>query len=103
MHGVPIEGVWLTSIAFSSTEGGKSILAIGRSDCSLVLKSTADALPRFDVGQPYPIACLSWRPVPKVRPSKNPLNPDVPVKTEDLLVGDESGVIYYYVVEWPQA
>lgn len=103
MHGLPLEGIWLTSLAFSSTEGGKGILAIGRSDGSLVLKSTADALPRFEVGQPHPIACLSWRPVPTTRPSKNPFNPGVAVKMEDLLVGDETGIIYYYLVEWPLA
>lgn len=27
----------------------------------------------------------------------------MPVLTEDLLVGDESGTIYYYVVEWPSS
>lgn len=101
LHGLPIEGVWLTSIAFSSTKGGKSILAIGRSDGKLTLKSISDGLPRFEVQQPYPIACLSWRPVCTTRPSKNPLNPTLSVQTEDLVVGDETGTIYYYVVEWP--
>lgn len=103
MHKSTANGVWLTSIAFSSTEAAKSILAIGRSDGSLTLKSTADALPRFNVGQPFPIACISWRPTSAIRPSKNPYNPGVPVQTEDLLVGDESGTIYYYLVEWPMA
>ena len=60
-----------------------------------------DSLPRFDVQQPYPIACVSWRPTYTIRPSKNPLNPGVSVQTEDLVVGDELGTIYYYVVEWP--
>lgn len=101
MHGLPLEGVWLTSLAFSSTEGDKSILAIGRSNGSLVLKSTVDTLPRFEIGQPHPIACVSWRPVSTSRPSKSPFNPGVTVMTEDLLVGDETGIIYYYLVEWP--
>lgn len=74
---------------------------MGRSDGSVVLKSMHDSLPRFDVQQPYPIACLSWRPTYTMRPSKNPLNPGVSVQTEDLVVGDELGTIYYYVVEWP--
>lgn len=103
MHGYALEGVWLTSLAFSSMEGAKSILAISRSDGSLVLKSTVDALPRFEVGQPGPISCLSWRPKSSSRPSRNPYNPGVPVQTEDLLVGDEGGTIYYYLVEWPLA
>ncbi|KAK0392966.1 hypothetical protein NLU13_2460 [Sarocladium strictum] len=85
MHGLSLEGVWLTSLAFSSTEGGKCILAIGRSNGSLVLKSTVDALPRFEVSQPMPVACLSWRPVSTTRASKNPFNPGGPVRTEDLL------------------
>ena len=96
-----MESVWLTSISFSSPAGGKSILAAGRSDGSLVIKSTWDGLPRFEVRQPYPIACLVWRPTCTLRPSKNPMNPGVPVQTEELLVGDERGVLYYYAVEWP--
>ncbi|GKU18260.1 unnamed protein product [Fusarium langsethiae] len=31
----------------------------------------------------------------------NPLIPGAQVQTEDLVVGDEMGNIYYYVVEWP--
>ncbi|KAF4342584.1 meiosis-specific apc c activator ama1 [Fusarium beomiforme] len=34
-------------------------------------------------------------------PFRNPINPGVEVLTEDLVVGDEVGNIYYYVVEWP--
>ncbi|KAI0020361.1 WD40 repeat-like protein [Xylariomycetidae sp. FL0641] len=83
---------WLTSLAFSSELGGKSILAFGRSNGSLSLLSLFDSLiPRFEAQQPAPVACLAWRPTPTVRPSLNDLNPGVPVKTEDLLVGDEMG------------
>jgi meiosis-specific APC/C activator protein AMA1 len=63
MHGMPLEGVWVTSTGFSSTKGGKSILAIGRSDGMLTIKSLSDGLPRFEIQQPYSVACLSWRPV----------------------------------------
>ncbi|CAM1509257.1 Fc.00g029960.m01.CDS01 [Cosmosporella sp. VM-42] len=101
IHGTLTQDTWLTSVAFSSAQGTKAVLGIGRSDGSLVLKSMYDGLPRFDVQQPYPIACISWRPISTLRPSKNPLNPGVPVQTEDLVVGDEFGTIYYYVVEWP--
>jgi meiosis-specific APC/C activator protein AMA1 len=38
-----------------------------------------------------------------MRPSRNPIAPGILVKTEDLLVGDELGNIYYYSVEWPEA
>ncbi|KAI5456278.1 WD40-repeat-containing domain protein [Mariannaea sp. PMI_226] len=100
MHGAPSE-TWLTSISFSSTEGGKSILGIGQSDGCLVLRSIYDGLPRFEVQQDYPIACVSWRPSCTLRPSRNPFNPGVPVQTEDFVVGDEMGTLYYYMVEWP--
>ncbi|TLS23700.1 uncharacterized protein PpBr36_06117 [Pyricularia pennisetigena] len=70
----PRDASWITSIAFSSTNGGKDILAYGRSN---------------------------KKPVCTRRASRNPNNPGVQVDTEDLLVGDEAGNIYYYIVEWP--
>jgi meiosis-specific APC/C activator protein AMA1 len=101
MHTTSADDAWLTSVAFSSAQGEKSILAIGRANGSLVLKSLCDSLPRFEVQQPYGVACVSWRPTCVPRPSKNPSTPGVPVQTEELVVGDETGMIYYYVVEWP--
>ncbi|KAF4457843.1 hypothetical protein F53441_318 [Fusarium austroafricanum] len=91
----------LTSVAFSSTPGGKAVVGIGHSDGSVLFQSLFDALPRFEVRQAFPISCVSWRPTCTLRPSKNPQNPGVDVLTEDLVVGDEMGNIYYYVVEWP--
>lgn len=38
-----------------------------------------------------------------MRPSGNPIAPGMLVRTEDLLVGDELGSVYYYCVEWPDA
>lgn len=101
MHGSPANNVWLTSVSFSSTQGGKCILAIGRSDGTLVLKSIYDGLPRFQVQQPFPVSCVSWRPITTLRPSRNPFNPGISVQTEDLIIGDDTGVLYYYIVEWP--
>lgn len=59
----------LTSVAFSSPEGCKSILAFGRSNRKLGLMSLYDdpdparshsaPMPRFEVIQPAPVACLS--------------------------------------------
>ncbi|KAJ3528600.1 hypothetical protein NM208_g10128 [Fusarium decemcellulare] len=100
IHGAQPD-TWLTTVAFSSAQGTKAILGIGHSDGSVVLKSLFDGLPRFEVRQPFPIACVSWRPTCTLRPSRNPLNPGVPVQTEDLVVGDDVGNIYYYIVEWP--
>ena len=102
----------LTSLAFSSTKGRKCILAFGRSNRYLGLSSLFDdagplsrsgsaPLPRFEVLQPAPISCLSWRPTPTPRPSKCPAHPDIVVDTEDLLVADEQGAVYYFAVEWP--
>ncbi|KAI1406783.1 WD40 repeat-like protein [Hypoxylon sp. FL1857] len=84
------DGSWLTSVAFSSDQGGKSILAFGRSSGLLSLVSLFDSLlPRFEAYHPEPIACLSWRPTTSARSSRNRRNPGVLVKTEDLLVGDD--------------
>ncbi|KAJ9417227.1 fzr protein [Fusarium oxysporum] len=91
----------LTSVAFSSTPGGKAVLGIGHSNGSVLFQSLFDTLPRFEVRQTFPISCVSWRPACTLRPSKNPMNLGVEVLTEDLVVGDEMGNIYYYVVEWP--
>ncbi|KAL2265309.1 hypothetical protein VTJ83DRAFT_6409 [Remersonia thermophila] len=103
---------YLTSLSFSSTEGCKAILAFGRSDGTLGLLSLYDdpdpaasrvaPKPRFEATQPAAIACLSWKPVCTLRPSKSWEHPGLPVKNEDLLVGDETGMIYYYAVEWPE-
>ncbi|KHJ30589.1 putative wd domain-containing protein [Erysiphe necator] len=97
-------GAWLTSLAFSSESGKKCILGFGRSNGSLGLMSLFDSmLPRFEVKQPHAIACLIWRPHTTTRPSKSPINPRIAVKTEDLLVGDEIGHVYYYSIEWPES
>lgn len=77
------------------------MLGIGHSDGRVLFQSVFDTLPRFQVRQAFPVSCVSWRPVCTLRPSKNPLTPGVQVQTEDLVVGDEMGNIYYYVVEWP--
>ncbi|CZT10126.1 related to meiosis-specific APC/C activator protein AMA1 [Rhynchosporium graminicola] len=104
LNGGTTNGSWLTSLAFSSTQGKKSILAFGKSDGSLNLVSLYDSmLPRFEVQHPSPIACLTWRPQVTMRLSRCPLTPSISVQTEDLLVGDEIGNVYYYSVEWPQS
>ncbi|KAI8625103.1 WD40 repeat-like protein [Xylariaceae sp. FL1651] len=80
------DGSWLTSVAFSSERGAKSILAFGRSNGSLSLMSLFDSLlPRFEAQQPAPVACLSWRPTVTTRASLNIHNPGVRVDTEDLI------------------
>jgi len=81
----------------------KSILAFGRSDNTLGLLSTFEGgMARIVVQESAPVACVSFRPTFTLRPSRNPNCPGAPVKTEDLLVGDETGTVSYYVVEWPE-
>ncbi|KAK4236449.1 WD40-repeat-containing domain protein [Achaetomium macrosporum] len=104
---------YLTSLSFSSSEGCKAILAFGRSNktektlCLMSLYDDPDRpfgtpTPRFEEKCRFPVACVSWKPVCTIRPSVNPFNPGIPVKTEDLLVGSEAGEVYYYAVEWPE-
>lgn len=95
----------LTSLAFSSESGGSCILAFGRSNGTLNLMSILGEEiqpPRFEVQQPCSVACIKWRPTTTGRPSRSPFAPGILVQTEDLLVGDEVGGIYYYAVEWPE-
>lgn len=89
----------VTSLSFSSVEGGSSILAIGRADGRVTLWSPQDHDPRFDSEQPAPVACVCFRPNAVRRSSVK--EPGMMVMTEELLVGDESGNVYYYSVEWP--
>ncbi|KXJ87097.1 WD40-repeat-containing domain protein [Microdochium bolleyi] len=90
---------WLTAMAFSSEAGEKSLLAFGRSNGHLMILSMYDSLlPRLEIQLPSPIACISWRPIPTPRKSLNPSGSGANVLGEDLVVGDESGDIYYYSV-----
>ena len=90
-------GAYITSLSFSSTEGGYSILAIGRADGQVALWSLFDEDSRFESQQPNGVACLAFKPGTTRRPSERL---STIVDTEDLLVGDESGNVHYYSVEW---
>lgn len=92
-------GAHVTSVSFSSPEGGKAILAIGRADGRITLWSPLDRDPRFDSEQPAPVSCVCFRPNTVKRPSIR--EPSMIAATEELLVGDETGNVYYYSVEWP--
>ncbi|KAH8647235.1 WD40-repeat-containing domain protein [Xylariales sp. PMI_506] len=108
LNGGVKDGSWLTSVGFSSNEGKKSILAFGRSNGTISLLSLFDSmLPRFEAQHHHPVACLSWCPIPTTRSSVNPFNPGETIKAEDLLVGEETGDVYYYSEvarhNWPGA
>jgi len=90
--------VYVTSVSFSSTEGGHSILGIGRSNGQVSLWSLHDPEDiRFTTQHPSAIACVAFKPLTTRRPSER-FGSTVP--TEELLVGDEVGNVYYYSVEW---
>lgn len=89
----------MTSLDFSSVQGGQAILAVGRADGRITLWSSFDSEPRFDASQPKPVSCVSWRPTTVQRPSLRDRAMYVP--TEELLIRDEVGHIYFYSVEWP--
>ena len=91
------QNVHVTSLSFSSAMGKNSILAIGRSSGLLSIWSLADIKDRFTCNQPNPISCVSFKPVTTKRRSKD-LGLTVPM--EELLVGDELGMIYHYSIEW---
>ncbi|KHN99264.1 WD40 repeat-like-containing domain protein [Metarhizium album ARSEF 1941] len=101
VNGSQQDATWLTSISFSSVESKMSLFAAGRSDGTFIVMSLLETSPRFEIQQSYSVACLSWRPCSALRFSSNPLNPNTLVATEDLVVGDECGDLYYYLVEWP--
>jgi WD40 repeat protein len=89
----------VTALAFSSTQGGQAILAVGRGDGRITLWSPFDSEPRFDATHPRPVSCVSFRPTVVKRASIRDSALIVP--TEELLIGDEAGHIYFYSVEWP--
>lgn len=89
----------VTSLSFSSANGGQAVLAVGRADGRIALWSPFDSEPRFDATQPKPISCVSFRPTTVKRRSIR--DGALEVRTEELLIGDESGHIYFYSVEWP--
>ncbi|KAG9746668.1 WD40 repeat-like protein, partial [Aureobasidium melanogenum] len=98
--GPPFAG-HVTSLSFSSTEGERSILAVGRSDGSITLWSPSEEGPRFSYTHRSSVACVCFGPRTFRRASIR--HPGVKVQVEYLLVGDEAGHIYLYSVEWPTA
>lgn len=97
----PSNTAYVTSLSFSSREGGKAILATGRSNGQVVLYSPLEDTPRFDSNQPHPVCCVSFRPNTAKRPSLRDAH--IIADTEELLVGDEVGHVYFYSIEWPSA
>ncbi|OAL21915.1 hypothetical protein AYO22_07512 [Fonsecaea multimorphosa] len=89
---------FVTSLAFSSEKGAKAILAVARNSGTVTLWSLREIRPRFTAPHPCAASCVSFKPVQTQRPSVAGRGT---VLCEDLLVGDDSGKIYYYSLEWP--
>ena len=95
----PFGSAHVTSVSFSSLGGGNAILAIGRADGRITLWSPLDREPRFDSEQPASVSGVCFRPTTARRGSVR--DGTTMVDTEELLVGDEAGFVYYYSIEWP--
>lgn len=99
----------VTSLAFSSSQGGNNILAIGRIDGSLSLWNPIELTPRIERPHNAGVACLAWKPVLSHRPlaffqpygtGDRSRPSSAIIETEELLVGDEFGNVYYYSIQW---
>lgn len=90
---------YVTSLSFSSENGGRSILAIGRQSGQLALWGMSEAKIRFELSHPHSVSCVSFRPRTTRRHSERFAGTEVEV--EELAVGDDIGTVWYYSVEWP--
>ncbi|KAJ5585533.1 uncharacterized protein N7459_005333 [Penicillium hispanicum] len=90
---------YVTSLSFSSEDGKRSILAVGRQSGQLSLWSVFESKVRFEISHPISISCVSFRPKTSQRLSQGFANTEV--EAEDLVVGDDMGDVWYYSVEWP--
>ncbi|KAJ5533097.1 hypothetical protein N7494_009649 [Penicillium frequentans] len=91
---------YVTSLSFSSENGGRSILAVGRQSGQLSLWSVSEDRVRFEISHPKAISCVSFKPRTSRRLSEGLQN--IEVDAEFLVVGDEIGNIWLYSVEWPE-
>ncbi|KAL4919975.1 WD40-repeat-containing domain protein [Aspergillus aurantiobrunneus] len=90
---------YVASLSFSSENGGRSILAVGRKSGMLSLWSTFDSDVRFEISHSSTITCVAFKQTKSRRLSER--FEDIEVDAEDLAVGDDLGNIWYYSVEWP--
>ena len=89
---------YVTALAFSSTAGGRSILAVARNSGHVTLWSLFAQKGRFGLPHPWAACAVAWRPTVNERqmPGRSE-----PVSCEELLVGDDAGCLHYYSVHWP--
>jgi WD40 repeat protein len=90
---------YVTSVSFSSTNGGHAILAVARQNGQVTLWSVFEDRVRHEVSHENSVSCVSFKPAFTYRTSTHMRLPRV--ACEDLLVGDDLGDVYYYSIEWP--
>ncbi|EPS44150.1 hypothetical protein H072_1856 [Dactylellina haptotyla CBS 200.50] len=88
----------ITAMAFSSTTGKLDILAVGRVDGVISLWGLGETVPRAEAQHQAAVACVSFKPFESKRRGLS--NHKEWTRCEDLLLGDESGNIYFYAIEW---
>lgn len=89
---------YVGALAFSSEAGQKAILAVARNSGHVTLWSLFEQKARFEIPHPWAACALAFRPTCTQRQCPDQTGT---VPCEDLLVGDDSGCIYYYGVHWP--
>ena len=72
-------------------------MATGRSDGTVELWEIGDERERLQAKQTKPVSCVAFKPVPTTR--RSDLSGAM-VTIEELLVGDEGGMVYYYAIHW---
>lgn len=90
---------YVSSLAFSSSSGGKGILAIARNSGHITLWSLFEQKARFEAPHPWAVCSVAFRPTTTYR---QVIGNEGLVQCEDLLIGDDSGCLYYYSVHWPE-
>lgn len=90
---------YVSSLAFSSSPGGKGILAIARNSGHVTLWSLFEQKARFEAPHPWAVCSVAFRPTTTTRQVADAMDY---VECEDLLIGDDSGCLYYYSVHWPE-
>jgi len=92
---------FVTSLSYSSENGGRSILAVGRQSGQLSLWGHCEADVRFELSHPNSISCVAFKPRTTRRLSERFAN--LEIDAEEIVVGDEIGNIWYYSIEWPES
>ncbi|TGZ81297.1 WD40 repeat-like protein [Ascodesmis nigricans] len=83
----------VTCLAFSSKDGKNNILGIGRIDGSLTFWTPGEPVPRLEQTHSAGVACIAWKPKVVVKsPGRGCY--------EDVLVGDEMGIVHIYRLDW---